>query len=40
MSTIGSDYLDIKKKYLIFLKKREAKGKNIIDKIGKLKNFY
>jgi len=40
MSTIGSDYLDIKKKYLTFLKKREAQGKNIIDKIGKLKNFY
>ena len=34
------DYLNIKKKYLKFLKKREAKGKAMVDKIGKLNRFY
>ena len=31
---------DLKKKYFKFLKKKEFKGKPIIDKTGKLNNFY
>ena len=34
------DYLNIKKGYLKFLKKREVAGKPIVDKIGKLNKFY
>ena len=40
MSLKKSDYLDIKKKYLEFLKKKEIAGKPIIDKVGKLNKFY
>ena len=40
MSLKKSDYLDIKKKYLQFLKKKEIAGKPIIDKVGKLNKFY
>ena len=36
----SSDYLNIKNKYLKFLKKRELAGNPIIDKIGKLNKFY
>ncbi len=35
-----SEYENIKKKYLAFLKKREVPGKPIVDKVGKLNNFY
>ena len=35
-----SNYFQIKNEYLKFLKKREIKGKKIIDKIGKLNTFY
>ena len=34
------DYLNLKKKYLNFLKKQEVKGKPIVDKIGKLNTLY
>ena len=40
MSTQGLDYINLKKKYLGFLKKNETKRKPIIDKVGKLNNFY
>ncbi len=40
MEVKGSDYLAIKNIYLNFLLKKEKKGKPIIDKIGKLNNFY
>ena len=40
MNLKSSDYSNIKKAYLKFLKKREVAGKPIIDKIGKLKRFY
>ena len=33
-------YTNIKKAYLKFLKKKEVRGKPIIDKIGKLNRFY
>ena len=36
----SSDYINIKNKYLKFLKKKEKTGKPVIDKVGKLKNFY
>ena len=35
-----SNYFQIKNEYLKFLKKREIKGKKIIDKVGKLNTFY
>jgi len=40
MNLKSSDYLNIKKKYLEFLKKKEVAGKPIVDKIGKLNKFY
>ena len=40
MNFKSSNYSNIKKAYLKFLKKREVAGKPIIDKIGKLKRFY
>ena len=36
----SSDYINIKNTYLKFLKKKEKTGKPVIDKVGKLKNFY
>ena len=35
-----SNHLNIKKKYLEFLKKKEIAGKPIIDKVGKFNTFY
>ena len=35
-----SDYLNIKKKYLKFLKKKEVTGRPIVDKVGKFDTFY
>ena len=35
-----SDYQEIKKKYLNFLKKKEVASKPLVDKIGKLNTFY
>ena len=40
MNTKGLDYINLKKKYLGFLKKNETKKKPIVDKLGKLNNFY
>ena len=40
MNSKNSSYLDIKKPYLKFLKKKEVTGKLIIDKVGKLNTFY
>ena len=40
MNTKGLDYINLKKKYLVFLKKNETKKKPIVDKLGKLNNFY
>ena len=40
MNSKNSSYLDIKKTYLGFLKKKEVTGKPIIDKVGKLNTFY
>ena len=40
MDPKSSGYSNIKKAYLKFLEKREARGKPIIDKIGKLNRFY
>ncbi len=40
MSLENSNYLNIKIKYLKFLKKKEVAGKPIVDKIGKLNTFY
>ena len=40
MNLKGLDYLKTKNVYLQFLKKREVRGKPIVDKVGKLKNFY
>jgi len=39
MNLKSSDYLNIKKKYLEFLKKKEVAGKPIVYKIGKLNKF-
>ena len=40
MNLKNSGYLNIKKTYLGFLKKKEGNGKPIIDKVGKLNTFY
>ena len=40
MNFKSSDYYNIKKIYLKFLKKKEVAGKPLIDKIGKLNTFY
>ena len=40
MNLKSSDYSNIKKTYLEFLKKKEVAGKPIIDKVGKLNRFY
>jgi D-glycerate 3-kinase len=40
MDFTNNEYLLIKKRYLKFLRRRETQGKPIIDKIGKLNNFY
>ena len=40
MNFKSSDYSNIKKKYLKFLKKKEAAGRPLVDKIGKLNTFY
>ena len=40
MDTRGYNYLNLKKRYLKFLKKDELKSKPIVDKIGKLNKFY
>ena len=40
MNTKGFDYFSLKRKYLEFLKKNEKRGRPIIDKVGKLNNFY
>ena len=40
MNIKSSDYLNIKKKYLEFLKKKEKNGKPIVDKVGKFNTFY
>ena len=40
MSIKDFDYSDLKNRYLVFLKKKEAGNKPIIDKIGKLNKFY
>ena len=40
MTLKASIEIDIKKKYLNFLKKKELRGKPIIDKIGKFNTFY
>ena len=40
MNFKSSDYSNIKKKYLKFLKKKEVAGKPLVDKIGKLNTFY
>ena len=40
MNLRSPDYLNIKKTYLSFLKKKEIAGKPMIDKIGKLNTFY
>ena len=40
MNLKNSGYLNIKKTYLGFLKKKEGAGKPIIDKVGKLNTFY
>ena len=40
MNLKDAEYLDIKNKYLKFLKKKEVTSKPIIDKIGKLNTFY
>ena len=40
MNLKSSDYFDIKKKYLKFLKKKEVAGKPLVDKVGKLNTFY
>ncbi len=40
MSLKNSDYSNFKNTYLKFLKKRETRGKPMVDKIGKLNKFY
>ena len=40
MNLKSSNYLNIKKKYLDFLKKKEVASKPIVDKVGKLNTFY
>ena len=40
MNLKSPHYLNIKKSYLKFLKKKERAGKPIIDKVGKLNTFY
>ena len=40
MNLKSNGYLNIKKAYLKFLKKKEIAGKPIVDKIGKLNTFY
>jgi len=40
MNLKSSDYLNIKKKYLDFLKKKEVASKPIVDKVGKFNTFY
>ena len=40
MNIKNLDYVNLKKKYLVFLKKKEIKKKPIIDKVGKLNKFY
>ena len=40
MNLKSSDYLNIKKKYLEFLKKKEVASKPIVDKVGKFNTFY
>ena len=40
MNLKSPHYLNIKKSYLKFLKKKEGTGKPIIDKVGKLNTFY
>ena len=40
MNPKNSDYLNIEKMYLEFLKKKEVAGKPIKDKVGKLNTFY
>ena len=34
------DYINLKQRYLSFLKKNETKKKPIIDKVGKFNRFY
>ena len=40
MSIKDFDYSDLKNQYLVFLKKKEARNKPIVDKVGKLNKFY
>ena len=40
MNLKNFDYLNIKKKYLDFLKKKEVASKPIVDKVGKFNTFY
>ena len=40
MNLKSSDYLNIKKRYLDFLKKKEVASKPIVDKVGKFNTFY
>ena len=40
MNLKSSDYLNIKKKYLEFLKEKEVTGKPMVDKVGKFDTFY
>ena len=40
MNLKNFDYLNIKKKYLDFLKKKEVACKPIVDKVGKFNTFY
>ena len=40
MSAKELDYINLKKRYLSFLKKNETKKKPIIDKVGKFNRFY
>ena len=40
MNLKSSNYLNIKKKYLDFLKKKEVTSKPIVDKVGKFNTFY
>ena len=40
MNLKSPHYLNIKKSYLKFLRKKEKVGKPIIDKVGKLNTFY
>ena len=40
MNIKSTDYINIKKKYLEFLKKKEVTGRPIVDKVGKFNKFY